>query len=56
MRRREREGLERRVDRKRTEEEVRRYAAELHEQIRKARAGLTGAEQARPAAPIVRSS
>ena len=38
--RREREDLERMVDRRHTEEDVRRYVAGLNEQIRKARVGL----------------
>jgi hypothetical protein len=38
--RREREDLERQVDRRHTEEDVRRYVAGLNEQIRKARVGL----------------
>jgi hypothetical protein len=38
--RREREDLERSVDRRPTEQDVRRYVADLNEQIRKARAGL----------------
>jgi hypothetical protein len=38
--RREREDLDRQVDRRHTEEDVRRYVAGLNEQIRKARVGL----------------
>lgn len=38
--RRERQDLEHRVDRKHTEDDVRRHVAELNEQIRKARVGL----------------
>ena len=38
--RREREDLERTVDHKPTEQDVRRYVADLNEQIRKARVGL----------------
>jgi len=48
--RREREDLERMVDRKHTEDAVREYVAELNDQIRKARVGLLdGPPTLRPA-------